>query len=206
VIRPVRKPPGQSLSDFRILRLIAEAWGCGGMFESWQTPEAVFTLLGKLSAGRPCDISGITGYEQIDREGGIQWPYPAATQNKEMERRLFADGRFFTPDERARFLFDPPAESVPEPTCPSFPFLLLTGRGSSSQWHTQTRTSKSAILRKLSPQELLLEIHPEDAAAMGSPTMTGWKFPAVAPRSWRRPSSPAPSSAVRSFYRCMSRR
>jgi hypothetical protein len=74
VIRPVRKPPGQSLSDFRILRLIAEAWGCGGMFESWQTPEAVFTLLGKLSAGRPCDISGITGYEQIDREGGIQWP------------------------------------------------------------------------------------------------------------------------------------
>ncbi len=167
VIRPVRKPPGQALSDFRIFRLIAEAWGCGGMFESWQTPEAVFKLLGRLTAGRPCDISGISGYEQIDREGGIQWPYPAGTENAKTERRLFADGRFFTADERAKFLFDPPAESLPEPTCSAFPFLLLTGRGSSSQWHTQTRTSKSAILRKLSPQELLLEIHPDDAATYG---------------------------------------
>lgn len=167
VIRAVRKPPGRALSDFRIFRLIAEAWGCGAMFGSWQTPEAVFTLLGKLSAGRPCDISGITGYEQIDRMGGIQWPYPAGTENTETERRLFADGRFFTADGRARFFYDPPAESLPEPTCAAYPFLLLTGRGSSSQWHTQTRTSKSAILRKLSPQELLLEIHPDDAAAHG---------------------------------------
>ncbi len=167
VIRQVRKPPGLALSDFRIFRLIAEAWGCGGMFESWQTPEAVFKLLGKLTTGRPCDISGISGYEQIDHEGGIQWPYPAGTKNAKTERRLFADGRFFTADERAKFLFDPPAESLPEPTCTDYPFLLLTGRGSSSQWHTQTRTSKSAILRKLSPQELLLEIHPDDAAEYG---------------------------------------
>ena len=48
-----------------------------------------------------------------------------------------------------------------------FPFLLLTGRGTSSQWHTQTRTSKSDILKKLYPQEIYLEIHPADARQFG---------------------------------------
>ena len=33
---------------------------------------------------------------------------------------------------------------MPEPTDARYPFVLLTGRGSSSQWHTQTRTAKSA--------------------------------------------------------------
>jgi anaerobic selenocysteine-containing dehydrogenase len=166
VIRPVRRPPGQALSDFRIFRLLASAWGCESMFEKWTTPEAVFRLLGKLTTGRPCDISGISGYDQIEEAAGIQWPFPAGAENPQTERRLFEDGNFYTPDQRARFLFDAPSETLPESTDAAFPFILLTGRGSTSQWHTQTRTSKSAILRKLSPNELLLEIHPEDAAAL----------------------------------------
>ncbi|MGH3850211.1 MAG: molybdopterin dinucleotide binding domain-containing protein, partial [Pseudonocardiaceae bacterium] len=47
---------------------------------------------------------------------------------------------------------------------------LLTGRGSSSQWHTQTRTSKSAMLRTLYPATAYVEISPIDAAAFGIST------------------------------------
>jgi assimilatory nitrate reductase catalytic subunit len=48
-----------------------------------------------------------------------------------------------------------------------YPFLLLTGRGSASQWHTQTRTAKSDVLRKLYPRQLHVEIAPEDALRLG---------------------------------------
>ena len=167
VIRPLRRPPGQALSDFRIFRLVASAWGCDEMLKEWTSPEAVFRMMARLSANRPCDISGISGYDQIDRQGGIQWPFPAVTGDVASERRLFEDGRFFTSDGKARFHFDPPSASLPEACCEQFPFMLLTGRGSSSQWHTETRTSKSAILRKLSPAELQLELHPDDASALG---------------------------------------
>jgi len=45
--------------------------------------------------------------------------------------------------------------------------VLLTGRGSSAQWHTQSRTAKSAILRKLHPKQCWVEIHPQDAQRLG---------------------------------------
>jgi len=66
------------------------------------------------------------------------------------KRRLFADGKFFTPDARAKFFFDKP-RPMPESPDADIPFLLLTGRGSSAQWHTGSRTDKSAVLRKLAP-------------------------------------------------------
>ncbi|MFM7412434.1 MAG: molybdopterin dinucleotide binding domain-containing protein, partial [Planctomycetota bacterium] len=52
---------------------------------------------------------------------------------------------------------------VPEKADAEFPFILLTGRGTSAQWHTLTRTGKSDILRQLAPSELLLELNPDDA-------------------------------------------
>ena len=48
-----------------------------------------------------------------------------------------------------------------------FPFVLLTGRGTSSQWHTNTRTGKSDVLRRLYPAEVYVEINPEDAERLG---------------------------------------
>ena len=82
------------------------------------------------------------------------------------ERRLFADGKFFTPDGRAKFLFDAP-RPVAEPTGVEFPFVMLTGRGTSSQWHTNTRTEKSDVLRKLYPANAYAEINPADAERLG---------------------------------------
>jgi assimilatory nitrate reductase catalytic subunit len=169
IVKKVSRAPGDALSDFSIFKLVAEAWGCGELFRAWQTPEATFQIMKELSRGQPCDFSGIRDYAHIDTTGGIQWPYTERDEGlatHPQQRRLFADGEFFTPDQKARFLFDEP-RSMPEPTDAQFPFLLMTGRGSSAQWHTGTRTNKSAVLRKLAPRELHVEINPVDAKRLG---------------------------------------
>jgi anaerobic selenocysteine-containing dehydrogenase len=164
-LKKVREAPGIALSDFRIFRLIAHAWGCDDLFGRWTDPESAFRLLRDLTKDRPCDITGVEGYDMIDRLGGIQWPYPASNPPVDSERRLFEDGIYYTPGGKAKLLFSPPAE-LPEPTDAAYPFTLLTGRGTSSQWHTQSRTAKSDILKKLYPQEAYVEIHPADAARL----------------------------------------
>ncbi len=181
--KKVARAPGHALSDFAIFQLVAEAWGCAGMFRAWRSPEAVLQILKELSRGQPCDFSGIRDYAHLDAEGGIQWPLPdtvaasvserktdhsltLAATSDQRQRRLFADGKFFHADGRARFFFDAP-RPMPEPPDAKYPFLLMTGRGSSAQWHTGSRTDKSAVLRKLAPTALTLEIHPADAARLG---------------------------------------
>ncbi len=186
--KKVSRAPGQALSDFNIFRLVAHYWGCGEMFREWDSPEAAFQILKRLSAGQPCDITGIADYAHLDAAGGIQWPFsvgqasrlsqtsdtaPAEQEHGDKhdacparERRLFADGQFFTPDRRAKFLFDPPRR-VSEPVDKHYPFILLTGRGTSAQWHTNTRTEKSAVLRTLYPANAYVEVNPDDAARLG---------------------------------------
>jgi assimilatory nitrate reductase catalytic subunit len=184
LVKKVSRAPGQALADFHIFQLIAHYWGCGTMFTRWSSPEAAFQLMKELSRGRPCDITGIKDYPHIDAAGGIQWPWTmemrnaecgmqkdepdaaAQMQNPPCERRLFEDGRFFTQDGKARMLFDMP-RPVAEPTNEEFPFILLTGRGSSAQWHTGSRTDKSDVLRKLAPANCYVEINPADATRMG---------------------------------------
>ena len=167
VIKQVAKAPGQALSDFRIFKLIAESWGCGDLFRKWESPEATFQLLKACSEDMPCDITGIDDYRMLDDKGGVQWPLPSGQSVEPLsERRLFEDGQFFTPDQRANFIFEAP-RPLPEPTISAYPLTLLTGRGSSSQWHTQTRTGKSDVLRKLYPNAPYVELSPKDAAALG---------------------------------------
>jgi len=166
LVKQVRRPPGQALSDFAILRLVAHAWGCGDLFEDWSTPEDVFAILGRLSAGRPCDHSGIASYRELDDAGGVQWPAAAGTGPWAKERRLFEDGRSYHPDGRFRLVAVEP-EPSPRPTSETFPFKLLTGRGSTAAWHTETRTGRSPLLRKLVPADLRLDIHLDDATELG---------------------------------------
>ncbi len=166
LIKKVRRAPGQALSDFHIFTLAAHYHGCGAMFREWSSPESVFQILKRLSAGRPCDFSGVADYHALDLAGGVQWPYPAANPDPSPRRRLFSDGRYYHADGRARFLFDAP-RPLPEPPDAAYPFQLLTGRGSAAQWHTQTRTAKSDVLRKLYPRDPYVEINPADARELG---------------------------------------
>jgi anaerobic selenocysteine-containing dehydrogenase len=172
LIKKVRVAPGQALSDFSIFRLVAHYYGVMDQFKEWESPEAAFQIIKRLSAGQPCDITGIADYQALDHHQGIQWPYPLEGADPSPERRLFADGRFYHPDGRARFLFEDP-RPLPEPPGESYPFQLLTGRGSAAQWHTQTRTAKSDVLRKLSPREQYVEVNPTDAESLGLKA-TGW--------------------------------
>jgi assimilatory nitrate reductase catalytic subunit len=101
----------------------------------------------------------------LEASGGVQWPLRAGEAPACAERRLFEDGRFPRANGRARFCFESP-RPLPEPVDDDYPFVLLTGRGSSSQWHTETRTAKSAVLRKLHRQDCPLEMNPADAARL----------------------------------------
>ncbi|MDB6071046.1 MAG: nitrate reductase [Verrucomicrobiales bacterium] len=167
VVSKVRRAPGLALSDFNILRLIAHHWGCGPLLAAWSSPAAVFEILKRLSKDQPSDITGISDYDHLRRSGGIQWPWTATGEGEPpTERRLFEDGIFHHPDGRARFIFECP-RAMPETTSRAYPFLLLTGRGSSAQWHTNSRTGKSAILRQLHPNFCYIELNPADAGALG---------------------------------------
>jgi anaerobic selenocysteine-containing dehydrogenase len=174
LVKKVRRAPGQALSDFHICQLIAHYWGCAGMFARWTSPEAVFQTLKAVSRGMPNDITGIRDYRMIDECGGIQWPLSDADVSHlagaqlevPSERRLFEKGKFFTPDSRARFIFEQPCVA-PEQPDREYPFLLMTGRGTSSQWHTNTRSGKSDVLRKLYPAHCYVEINPRDAENLG---------------------------------------
>jgi anaerobic selenocysteine-containing dehydrogenase len=185
--KKVAHAPGEALADFQIFRLVAEAWGCGELFRAWSSPEAAFQIIKELSRGRPCDITGIKDYQALDEAGGIQWPFPEGAALGDGQRRLFEDGAFFHPDRRARLLFDSPR---PPPELPSrdYPLVLLTGRGSSSQWHTGTRTAKSGVLRRLSPADLYVEMNPADARTLG-----------ITPGEWVTVSSERGTVRARAF-------
>lgn len=172
VLKKVRKAPGQALADFQIFQLIAHYWGCGEMFRRWSSPAAAFEIIKELSRGQPCNISQIADYRMLEERGGIQWPYAGESPDERQERRLFEDGQFYHANRRARFIVEEP-RPLTEPPTEKYPFNLLTGRGSASQWHTQTRTSKSAVLRKLYPEHPYVELNPADARKLG-----------IAPNSW----------------------
>ena len=190
-LKKVRKAPGKALADFSIFKAVAEYWGCGELFRKWSSPEATFQILKECSRDMPCDITGIEDYRMLDECGGIQWPFAERqgatgegrgeeidnedetvprrsplTPQPSQQRRLFEDGRFYHPDGKAKFLFEDP-RPLTEPPSERFPFVLLTGRGTASQWHTQTRTKQSAVLRKLYPKSAYVEINPSDARRIG---------------------------------------
>jgi predicted molibdopterin-dependent oxidoreductase YjgC len=164
-LRKIMEPPGDALPDFKIFQRVAHAWGCEDLFQEWNTTEEVFQILKRLSAGTPCDFSSVRDYAMIEESGGIQWPFtPNTVVNK--ERRLFADGLFFYPDGKARFIFENIVEP-PEMPNQEYPYILITGRGSIAQWHTLTRTDKAPILKKMSPDPNYVEINQQDAAKLG---------------------------------------
>ncbi|RWH78500.1 MAG: nitrate reductase [Mesorhizobium sp.] len=77
--------------------------------------------------------------------------------------RFFANGNFYTPDGKARFI---PIRPVPQTrTNEKFPLILNTGRVR-DHWHTMTRTGKSPRLSQ-HLAEPFAEIHPADAQHFG---------------------------------------
>ncbi len=155
-------PPGEARADWWMVAGVARRMGFGAAFD-YSSCASIFrehaALSGHRNSGqRDFDISALSkisdaGYDAL---APIQWPLV----NGGGRARMFADGRFFTPDGRARLW---PVEPRPprNPLTDDFPFTLNTGRVR-DQWHTMTRTGKAARLSEHSP-EPYVEIHPYDA-------------------------------------------
>ena len=165
LLEQVSRPPGEARPDWQIICRMAEALGYGDAF-SYDGLEEIFYEYRELSRGRDMDITGISYPLLAQHRAGIQWPYPSTARSGPPEdgRRLFEDGRFHTPDGRARMhvpRLTPPADSVDD----DYPFSLMTGRVK-DQWHTMTRTGRSAKLMK-SERQPFLELNPSDAVGLG---------------------------------------
>ncbi|VAW99896.1 Assimilatory nitrate reductase large subunit [hydrothermal vent metagenome] len=156
--------PGQAKPDWKILAQVAQNMGFNEGF-NYSDSLAIFKEHAALSGyknngSRDFDISY---FEKISAEDfwsikPVQWPVTA--QHSDGTTRLFSDGQFFTENKRANFipvLNHQPANSC----CDEFPLVLNSGR-IRDQWHTMTRTGKSATL-SAHTVEPYVEIHFDDA-------------------------------------------
>jgi assimilatory nitrate reductase catalytic subunit len=125
-----------------------------------------YAALSGINADAPLqfDISALATLDddQYDALQPTQWPQPASVAQG--SSRLFGDGRFSTPDRRARFIAVTP--QWPQSSyAVAHPFVLNTGRVR-DHWHTMTRTAESERLNR-HRAEPYVEIHPDDAHAAG---------------------------------------
>ena len=152
-MRPVLERGENEISDYEAILGVGKALGMGDELKGWETPKDCFNLMRECSRNMPCDITGIT-WEALENSKGIQWPYPAGKEeeNKEDQRRLYSDGKFFTPSKKANFMFEEVREN-PLPRTAEFPMVLNTGRGTVGQWHTQSRTKEVKFVEDASSKK-----------------------------------------------------
>jgi assimilatory nitrate reductase catalytic subunit len=166
--RPFVPLPGEARPDWWQICEVARRMGYGSGF-AYDGPAEIFAEHAALSGvdndgGRDFDISGLAGLDRdaYDALPPTAWPRPAGSAPG--ETRFFANGGFFTPDRRARFVPTPPRAAA-SAASPSYPLLLNTGR-IRDQWHTMTRSAKAPRLMT-HIAEPYLEVHPRDAATHG---------------------------------------
>jgi assimilatory nitrate reductase catalytic subunit len=153
--------PGEARPDWWIVSEVAKRMGHGTAFD-YAEPADIFREHAALSAfenagRRDFDLSDIGHYDTLEP---VQWPVSQAGGTA----RLFADGRFYTPSGRARMLPIAPRAPARTPDA-AHPLSLNTGR-IRDQWHTMTRSGKSArLLAHLS--EPFIDMHPDDTLRLG---------------------------------------
>lgn len=147
-MRPCLEKGENEKNDYEIIYGVGKALGMGSLLDKWKTPKDCFELMKECSRGMPCDITGIT-WEGLENSNGIQWAFREGEELKEDERRLYEDGKFYTPSKKAKFIFEEVKEN-PLPATEKFPYILNTGRGTVGQWHTQTRTKEVQFIEDVS--------------------------------------------------------
>jgi len=155
--------PGEAKPDWWILSQVAQRLGFAEAF-SYQHPAEIFREHAALSGfenhgSRAFDISGLAQLsdEEWDTLQPVQWPVNAA--NPQGTARLFTDNRFFHPDGKAKLIAITPRLPVNSPNA-AYPLIMNTGRVR-DQWHTMTRTGKSArLMQHIS--EPFCQFHPDD--------------------------------------------
>jgi len=151
-VRKAVPPPGEAKPDWEIGCLIARKMGAKG-FE-FTHPEQIWNEIASLAPS----FSGIS-YQRLEEEFGLQWPCTSASHPGTCI--LHTEG--FT---RGKGQFIPlsyrPSAELPDN---DYPLILTTGR-SLYHYHTGTMTRQVPGLNRLRSEELV-EINPDDAAALG---------------------------------------
>jgi assimilatory nitrate reductase catalytic subunit len=152
--RPFLPAPAEAKADWWAVAQVAHALGFASGFE-WSSAADIFREHALLSAFEN------NGSRDFDIGAKAASDYAALSPFQWGSRRMFADGRFYTPDGKARMVavrHRPPQDA----TCFAFPLRLNTGRYR-DHWHTMTRTGLAPRLFGHRP-EPLVDIHPQDAA------------------------------------------
>lgn len=165
--------PGQSRADWKIISDVAQKMGFTEHFD-YNSAADIFREHSALSAfeNKPQDANrrlfNLEALETIsDQEYEIfptkTWPITSETDVNGTER-LFADGKFSTPDTKARFIGVEPRQTQ-SLTNKEFPLIFNTGRVR-DHWHTMTRTGVSPRLSSHT-YEPYIEINSRDAMQYG---------------------------------------
>ncbi|WP_343685571.1 nitrate reductase [Asticcacaulis sp.] len=167
--RSLTELPGQVRPDWAIIAEVARRMNPDwAQAFDWAGPDEVFAEHAGLTAfenngQRFLDLGGLAGMTRASYDAlmPVRWPFPA---DGLPATRLFADGRFNTPNGRARLV--PPVVRGPaqQPT-PDFPFSFNSCRVR-DHWHTMTRTALAPELNR-HITEPTLDIHPKDARRLG---------------------------------------
>jgi assimilatory nitrate reductase catalytic subunit len=161
-------PPGETRPDWWIVGEVAKRLGFGAGFDFGSVAD-VFREHAALSAfenngARDFDIGALQPLsdQAFDELEPVLWPMRPG--DIETQQRLFAEGGFFTSDQRARFIA-PDIPALRTETHAGRPLRLNTGRVR-DQWHTMTRSGLSPRLGQHLP-EPFVEVHPDDALRFG---------------------------------------
>ena len=150
LVEAAAEPPGAAKTDFEILTTVSRALGHE---MGYDTPSDVMDEIAELTPR----YAGIS-HERVGR-GGLQWPVAADGTDSPI---LYED-RFELPGGRAQFAalpYKPPGDTADD----EFPLIMVTGRRL-EHYNAGTMTRRTGNL-DLMPSDWL-EIHPEDAAALG---------------------------------------
>ncbi|MDE2363503.1 MAG: nitrate reductase [Hyphomicrobiales bacterium] len=168
--RGFRGAIGEAMPDWWAVCGVARRMGFAKSFD-YGGPASIFREHAALSGvgnhgARAFDISGAARISDLDYQSmrPFRWPWRCGEPANETPKRFFANGTYFTANERARIVETPFREPMSKRTIAA-PFILNTGRVR-DQWHTMTRTGVAPRLAQ-HICEPFVEIAPRDAEQLG---------------------------------------
>jgi assimilatory nitrate reductase catalytic subunit len=161
--------PAMVRPDWWMICQVAQRLGFRDGFEYSSVAE-IFDEHARLSAAgndgtRAFQLSGLVGLSERGYADLTPTQWPMARQDGQEAARLFADGRFYHADGRARLVATrprPPRFALDQ----EYPLVLNTGR-IRDQWHTMTRSGRSARLAS-HLAEPFVDMHAADALLFGA--------------------------------------
>jgi assimilatory nitrate reductase catalytic subunit len=156
--RPFLALPGEAKPDWWIVTEVARRMGWRNAF-AYDRPADIWREHARLTAYQNDGqrVLNLRAQATIGNDA-----YEAMEPFRWGGEKPFSDGRFSTPDGKARLVLTKQME-LQEPL-KAWPMTLNTGRYR-DQWHTMTRTGLAPKLAR-HREEPLVEIHPQDAGAL----------------------------------------